>query len=359
MQKKLSRRDFFKFGGAAAVAAGAMQFVPTTKAFASPAPSDFGTVRFAVIADPHLDIKGKNGVKMGADSLECVKKTVAALNMEQDLTFVMVCGDLLLNGEWENARALKAELDRLKAPYMVVAGNHDFVPSAEKRRKGFTYLTIEEFVKFFEGHGYEKNGERYYSREIVPGLRVIGLDANLPLTPKKWGGVLPKEQMSWLDKELTKNKDSLHIVFIHHNIVSWSGDELKGGSKQWFCIDNAVEVRDLLAKHAAVAPMIISGHRHIALNLKELNGVNYITSPSINTHPMRYSIYDVNHTGFSWQTPSVAMETATHLEARENLLSSTGWRASQFSERNSFNDMEVLALFENNGMRMGQKKLKG
>lgn len=123
-------------------------------------------------------------------------------------------------------------------------------------------------------------------------------------------------------------------------------------------MDNAAEVREVLSKHAAVAPMVISGHRHIGLNLKELNGVNYITSPSVNSHPMRYTVYDINRNGFTWQTPAVPMETAIHLEARENLLGEAWWRASEYAERNSFNDMEVLSLYENNGLRMGQKTIK-
>jgi len=354
----ITRRDFFKLGGVAA-AAGALNLASGSRVFASQSGKDFGSVRFAVISDPHVDIKGKNGMKMSASSLECVTRTVSALNMDDKLKFVMVCGDLLLDGEKENAKAIKAELDKLKAPYMVVAGNHDFAPAdVKKHREGFSYLTIEEFAKFFKGHGYDKTGSRYWSQEIQPGLRVIGLDANLPLEMKKWGAIMPPEQLSWLDKELSEHADSLNLVFIHHNLVAWSADELEGGPKEWFCLDNAAEVRKVLEKHVAASPMVISGHRHIGFNIKELNGVNYIASPSVNSHPMRYTVYDVDQTGFTWNTPAVPIDTNIHLEARENLLNATWWRATQFAERNSFTDMEVLSLYENNGMRMGHKGLK-
>ena len=357
MKKNLSRRSFLKTGGIA-LTAGATTLLTNTASFATPAQKDFGAVRFAVISDPHVDTKGKNGMKMSALSLECVENTVEALNMDDGLKFVMVCGDLLLDGEWENAKAVKGALDQLNAPYFVVAGNHDFVPAdTKKHRDGFTYMTIEDFVQYFKGHGYDASGSRHYAREIVPGLRVIGLDANMPLEPKKWGGVVEADQLQWLDTELSTHKDDTHILFIHHNLVSWSADELEGGPKQWFTVDNAAEVRSLLDKHTN-AQVVISGHRHIALNLKELNGTNYIASPSVNTHPMRYTVYDLNQNGISWQTPAVPMTTAQHLEARENLLGATWWRATQFAERNAFNDMEVLSLYENNGMRMGQKTLK-
>lgn len=358
MKSNVSRRNFLKTG-AVAMTAGAASLLTGSLSFASQGPKDFGQVRFGVIADAHVDVHGKNGMKMSARSLDCVRSTVHALNTDKDVKFVLVGGDLLLDGEWENARAIKAELDKLAAPYFVVAGNHDFVPANPKnRREGYTYLTIDEFVKFFQGHGYDGSGRRYWAREVTPGLRVIGLDAGLPEEPKKWGAIMPAEQLAWLDRELGSHADALHVVLIHHNLIRWSADELPGGPKEWFAVDNDADVRAVLQKHAAVAPVVIAGHRHIALNLKELGGVNYFASPSVNTHPMRYAVYDVTRDGISWQTPAVPMDTATHLEARENLLAATWWRASQFAERNTFNDMEVLALYENNGLRMGHKSIK-
>jgi predicted phosphodiesterase len=358
MKKNLSRRSFLKTGGIA-LTAGAATLLTNTTTFAAPGPKDFGTVRFGVISDPHVDVNGKNGMKMSAISLDCLKHTVNALNTDSDLAFVMVCGDLLLDGEWENAKAVKKVLDGLNAPYYVVAGNHDFMPpDPTKRREGYSYMTIEDFVQYFRGHGYDKSGNRHYAGDIVPGLRIVGLDANLPLNKKKWGGIVTDEQLSWLDKELSSHQDAMHVIFIHHNLVRWSADELEGGPKEWFTVDNDAQVRALLEKHGN-SKIVISGHRHIALNLKEINGVNYFVSPSVNTHPMRYTIYDITQNGLSWQTPAVPMPTAEHLQARENLLDATWWRASQFADRNSFNDMEVLSLYENNGMRMGQKILKG
>ena len=147
-----------------------------------------------------------------------MKKTVKSLNIEDDLSFVLVTGDLLLDGELENAKEIKKQLDNLEYPYFVVAGNHDYVPAnPEKKREGFSYLTIEEFVKLFKGHGYDKTGERYYSHTIKPGLRVIALDACLPHEPQKWGGVLPEQQLVWLEKQLKDNSDDLNLIMIHHN----------------------------------------------------------------------------------------------------------------------------------------------
>jgi hypothetical protein len=36
-------------------------------------------------------------------------------------------------------------------------------------------------------------------------------------------------------------------------------------------LDNAAEARAILSKHANAAPVVITGHRHIGLNYKELD----------------------------------------------------------------------------------------
>jgi predicted phosphodiesterase len=352
-----SRREFLKLGGMSILGA-AMTINFGTKAFAMPTGTPFDPVRFAVVTDTHIDIKGKNAMKMSAISSKCVERTVADLNGEKELAFVMVTGDLLLDGEVENAQAIKKHLDQLTVPYYVLAGNHDYIPAdPKKRREGFTYMTVEEFVKFFNGHGYDDSNKRYYALQIKPGLRLIALDACLPLEPKKWGAVLPDEQLKWLDIQLTEHANELNLIFMHHNFVRWSADELAGGPKQWFCVDNAVEARAILSKHANAAPVAITGHRHIGLNYKELNGVTYFIAPACNSHPMRYTVFNVSNQAIAWKTPMVSVSESDHLEARQNLLKAKWWRATQFQESSTFNDTAVLQFYENNSMTLGSRKI--
>jgi 3',5'-cyclic-AMP phosphodiesterase len=352
-----SRREFLKLGGLSLLGT-AMNLNFGTKVFASPTGTPFDPVRFAVVSDAHIDIKGKNAMKMSAISSKCVERTVADLNAEKDLAFVMVTGDLLQDGEVQNAREIKKYLDQLTAPYYVLSGNHDYVPADPKnRREGFTYMTIEEFVKFFNGHGYGDSGKRYYSLQVKPGLRLIALDACLPLEPVKWGAALPEDQLKWLDNQLTEHANELSLIFMHHNFVSWSADEQAGGPKQWFGLDNASDARAILSKHANAAPVAISGHRHIGLNYKEVDGVTYFIAPALNSHPMRYSVFTISHQAIAWKTPMVSVSESNHVEARENLLKAKWWRATQYEESSSFNDAAVLELYENNRMIVGSKKI--
>lgn len=352
--KNQNRRQFLQTGAFTLMGMSLMG----SNAFAAPANAKFAPVRFGIISDPHMDIKGKNGMKMSAASVDCVRQAVNGLNQEKDLSFVIMTGDLLLDGEKQNAEAIKEILDTLTVPYVVIAGNHDFAPvNPAKHREGFDYLSIDEFVKFFDGKGYDGSGKRYWAKSIVPGLRILGLDANLPEEQKKWGGILPKEQIDWLDKQLSEHKDEMHIVFMHHNVIPWSSDELKGGPKQWFCVDNAEEVRAVLEKHADNAPLMITGHRHIGMRTREIGGITYMVAPSANTHPMRYSVLTVSPEAVTWKTPMVGVPESVHIEARNNLLASKWWRESQYAERTASNDAEVLDFYEKNSQRVGTKLL--
>lgn len=353
----LTRRQFIKTSGYSLLGA-AVLMNSGTKAFASPSATPFSPVRFAVISDPHLDIKGSNGMRMGASSVECLRNTVIDLNKEKNLGFVMINGDILLDGEVENAEVARKELTKLTAPTFVISGNHDYKPAnPEKLRDGFSYLPSEGFRNFFAGFGYEKDGDRYYAKQIVPGLRLLALDACLPLEMKKWGGELSEEQLDWLDKQLSAHSDQVNLVFMHHNFIPWSVDELPGGPKQWFCIDNAAEVRAVLAKNSKSTPIALSGHRHIGLRARELNGINYFALPSLNSHPMRYSVFNVSHEQITWKTPMVTLDEKTHIEARNGLLNAKWWRAEQYQKPSSFNDIAVLRYYENNDDIVGQLPL--
>lgn len=355
--KSLTRRQFIHKSGLSLLGA-AVVMNSGSKVFASAVTTPFEAMRFAVISDPHVDIHGVDKMKMSAHSVECLRRTVADLNKEEDLSFVMVNGDLLLDGERENAEVVRDALGELKVKSLVVSGNHDYAPAnLTKRREGFSYLTAVEFREFFADFGYGDSGTRYYARQVVPGVRMLALDACLPGAQKKWGGLLSAEQLGWLDGQLASHADQVNLIFMHHNFIPWSVDELKGGPKQWFCIDNAVEVRAVLEKNSKSNPIAMSGHRHIGLRERDLNGVHYFALPSLNSHPMRYSVFTLSNEKVSWKTPMVAVDEATHLQARESLLQATWWRDERYRRKSSHNDMEVLRFYENNSEVIGSHPL--
>ena len=85
--------------------------------------------------------------------------------------------------------------------------------------------------------------------------------------------------------------------------------------------------------------------------------MRYFIAPALNSHPMRYSVFNISNQAIAWKTPMVSVSESNHLEARENLLKAKWWRATQFEESSSFNDTAVLQFYENNSMTVGSKKI--
>lgn len=297
------------------------------------------SVRFGVLADAHVDIHGINGWRMGEISVIALQNTVISLN-SLELDFVLVPGDLLFDGEWENLQVAKSLLDSLTVPYFIISGNHDYIPADTSRlRKNFSYLSTSEFTNAFRDNGYDSSGSCYWSRLVVPGLRVIGLDGCLRKAKESWGGILPKEQLLWLDEELSRSSEPA-IIMVHHCLLYW-GDDEKSVRGRWHSLENSFDVRQVLEKHQEKVAMVISGHRHIGLRYRSVGGVNYFVVPSINSHPMRYSIFELGPTGINWQTPQVAVGDMYHQLARQGLLD-TSW----FTERNTKEKEELLSFYE-------------
>lgn len=343
MNKRFSRRQLF-----AAVSTILLnQLTPWSGQCATRVLNNFGrTIRFGVLADPHVDIRGRNGWRMGGISVTAMKKTVEALNLEP-LDFVLIPGDLLLDGEWENLQVAKGLLDTLTAPYFIISGNHDYRPVDPNRmRKQFNYLNTEEFISEFAGHGYNQERARYWTQPVVPGLRVIALDGCLREEKSGWGGVLPQSQFLWLENQLRLAGEPV-IIMVHHCLLHW-GDDKKSVEGRWYSLQNSKEVRRLLTKYREKIVMVISGHRHIGLHYLKLGGVPYFVVPSINSYPMRYVLFELQSARMKWTTPQVEVGKALHEKAREGLL-----RAPWFVGLGQQQKRELLAFYENEMARSG------
>ncbi|MGW8194589.1 MAG: metallophosphoesterase family protein [Desulforhopalus sp.] len=303
-------------------------------------------VRFGVLADPHVDIRGTNGWRMGAVSVVGLEKAVAALNAAR-LDFVLVPGDLLADGEWENVQVAKQLLDGLTAPYYVVSGNHDYRPADPTRlREGFTYLHPADFIGVFHGHGYGGDGRRHWSQLVAPGLRLIGLDGCLPDEPTGWGGELPAQQLQWLEKQLADSPEPV-LIMVHHCLLHW-GNDGRSVAGRWYSLENSPVIRRLLSHYREKIIMVISAHRHIGLHHRLLAGVPYFVVPSINSYPMRLSLFTLQTGKIGWTTPSLGVDEALHSEAREGLL-----RTRWFAGIDDAARRELLRFYENDQYRSG------
>jgi len=317
----------------------------------------FEKAKFAVITDTHMELYGKDGMKMGSASTQIVENTVKALNKIDDLDFVVVTGDLLLDGEPWNLDLMKAYLDELRVQYYVVCGNHDFAPAGQAKQPKpgkpspppHVAVSKATVIWTFQGHGY-RGADAWWSIDPMPGLHLIGLDSNVPV---HWGGHLPLVETKWLDKDLYANQNKVNIVFCHHNFVPWSKDDEFGGKFDKFQVDNAAEVRKIFEKYVPSIQIVLTGHRHIGLRQKKINGINYIVNPAAVSYPNQYTIYTVTPNSLKYETRWVPVDKEIIEKAKANLLKAKWWRPTDAT------DEEMLAFFEGPGdlLKKGTIKL--
>ena len=319
----------------------------------------FEKAKFAVITDTHMALYGVDEMKMGASSCKIVENTVKALNEVPDLDFVVVTGDLLLDGEPWNLDLMKAYLDDLRVPYYVVCGNHDFAPASQAKAGKSPYVGVNKaaVIWTFQGHGY-RGADSWWGVDPLPGLHLIGLDANVPI---HWGGHMPLSEMNWLDRELYANRDKVNMVVCHHNFVAWCKDDEFGGKFDKFQVDNAPDVRKTFEKNVPSLQVVITGHRHIGLRHQNVNGVNYVVCPAAVSYPNQYTIFTLTPTSLSFETRWVPVEKEIIETAKANLLGKPGnwWRPSD-APVGPEGDKAMLAFFEGPGdvLKKGSVQLK-
>jgi hypothetical protein len=197
------------------------------------------SVRFAVIGD--------SGTGGGAQ--QKVADRIAAAHKLYPFEFTLMLGDNLYGRE--NAGAYRDKFERPYKPlldagvkFYAALGNHD--DPSQRLYKPFNM-----------------NGERYYSFKptVLGDIRFFALDSNY----------MTKEQVAWLEKELSASDSKWKIAFFHHPIYS-SGE--KHGSDETL----RQQIEPLFLKHGV--DVVFTGHEHFYERLKPQKGIHYFISGS-------------------------------------------------------------------------------
>jgi hypothetical protein len=268
-------------------------------------------VKFAVLGDVHLGLRGADrGIKMTASSPRLLQMAIDQLNAIPDLDFVVFDGDLVVDAEAFNFDRLKEMADELHAPYFVVLGNHDLPLVPPERhwstasRPFYPGESRATVAAIFRGHGFGGDGNTFWSADLA-GVHLVGLDSP---TVGDWGGNIPRVQLAWLEKDLAKARGP-SLIFLHHNLVE-SHPELTIHPN--FLVKNAAEVKKLLSSRPSVKA-VIAAHYHFTDAHVE-DGIAYLTTPSIQTWPLRFALFELDEKELRMRTIPVG-EGANAAEA--------------------------------------------
>ncbi|WP_113635672.1 outer membrane protein assembly factor BamB family protein [Nubsella zeaxanthinifaciens] len=167
--------------------------------------------KYAFVTDTHV------GTATGEEDL---RRTVADINSQKDIDFVVVTGDVTEMGTNEELKLAKEILSGLNKKYYVIPGNHD---------TGWSESGGVSFIKEFgsDKFTFDYNGYRFIACASGPYVRMSD-------------GHIPRDATVWLDSLLRKTPKSMPIIYINHypldnSLDNWyeAVDKLKNKNIQY------------------------------------------------------------------------------------------------------------------------------
>ena len=264
--------------------------------------------RFAILSDPHIALPHTiwnhpsrfHLVEYSIPALEVVLQELETL----DLDFLLIPGDLTQHGEPENHAWLADRLAQLPYPVCVIPGNHDVVEQFPTARS----IGLADFPHYYKKFGYGDD-RPYYSREVLPGVHIIGLNSNGFDSQGKQmpAGYLDSEQLSWLRQTLSLLQGVV-FVMVHHNVLEHLPDQSRNPLGRRYMLENAGLLLQIMQE--SEANVLFTGHLHIQ-DVAQHQAVGHQTLYEVTTgslvtypHPYRILYYEQNKLGSQLQIES-------------------------------------------------------
>jgi len=255
--KKLSRRDFLGMSakaGAATMFAG--MFAPTATSLmglggvAHANTKKISPFTFAVLTDAHLyDIPNHKFDGF----LEQAVADVNSINPRPD--FVLYAGDIGQLGKEAELVKGKKILDKLKMPYKVIPGEHDYYLDMGKAWRGLfgdEHWSFDHKGTHIIGMNSILVNDFWSMRNLTPHERMGYMEELECHQCGLWG--VQEKQLDWLEKDVRKLRPDTPIIIMTHSPL-WDY------YPRWnFQTVDAPEIRMILRKFEKV--MAIHGHVH-------------------------------------------------------------------------------------------------
>jgi 3',5'-cyclic AMP phosphodiesterase CpdA len=270
-------------------------FNPTFKSILKSMALNF---RFAIVSDLHIALPHTiwnhpsrfHLVEVSIPAFESVLEHLAQL----DLDFLLIPGDLTQHGEPDNHSWLQQRLAKLPFPVYVVPGNHD-VPVLMADQQSIAFV---DFPYYYRKFGYENPQQLYYSSQLMPGVRLIGLNSNSFNDQAQQIGRLDSEQLRWLEEVLAAAKNELVLVMVHHNVVEHLPNQSCHPMANRYMLENSGELVQLLQRYGV--NLVFTGHLHVQ-DVACAEGVYDITTGSLVSYPHPYRVLEYHRDNYGRQ----------------------------------------------------------
>ncbi len=269
--------------------------------------------RFAVVSDLHIALP--HTIWDHPSRFHLVEVSIPALeivlgHLEQlELDFLLLPGDLTQDGEPDNHAWLQERLTQLPFPVYVVPGNHDIKSALADGRA----ISTKDFPHYYRNVGYDNLEQLYYTCEVLPGVRLIGLNSNQFDDQGQQVGRLDDTQLRWLREVLSQAKDEMVLVMVHHNVVEHLPNQARHQLASRYILENAQELLQLLREFGV--ELVFTGHLHVQ-DIAYCEGVYDITTGSLVSYPHPYRVlqFHRDNQGRNWlQIESHRVESVANL----------------------------------------------
>lgn len=243
--------------------------------------------RFAIVSDLHIALP--HTIWHHPNRLHLVEVSVPALEQvlerlsQLELDFLLLPGDLTQHGEPENHVWLAQRLAQLPYPVYVIPGNHD-VPVLLGNGQA---IGLAEFPDYYRQFGYAQPDRLYYTCQLKPGVRLIGLNSNQFDAQGRQLGAVDEAQLLWLQQVLAEFRHDLILVMIHHNVVEHLPGQSEHPLGRRYMLDNARSLCTILQQ--AGVQLVFTGHLHVQ-DIASSHGLYDITTGSLVTYPHPYRV---------------------------------------------------------------------
>ncbi|GAA6624307.1 metallophosphoesterase family protein [Scytonema sp. NUACC26] len=251
--------------------------------------------RFAVVSDLHVAVP--HTIWDHPDRFHLVEVSIPAFDSivehltQLDLDFLLLPGDLTQHGEPENHTWLQNRLAQLPFPAYVVPGNHD-VPVLMANAQSIAFA---DFPHYYRQFGYSNTNQLYYTCQLLPGVRLVGLNSNFFNDQGKQIGRLDDKQLQWLEEVLAASVNELVLVMVHHNVVEHLPNQSRHLMANRYMLDNAPELLHLLRQYSV--RLVFTGHLHVQ-DVAYAEGVYDITTGSLVSYPHPYRVLEFHRNDF-------------------------------------------------------------